>query len=112
MRYWCQAGDLVSAEHFIQPQTQGALESRFRGLFTQRVPRLWWFVLDILCATRGWRVQKPSTETNMTGPLPELMKLFLMLLGYTHRLVPSPIVIRKASSSNWWKQIQKLIVKH
>ena len=55
MRYWCQAGDLVSAEHFIQPQTQGALESRFRGLFTQRVPRLWWFVLDILCATKKYK---------------------------------------------------------
>ena len=55
MRCWCLVGVHVSAEHFIQPQTQGALESRIHGLFTQRVPHLWWFVLDILRATKKYK---------------------------------------------------------
>lgn len=43
--------------------------------------------------TRSWRLDIPETYNIKT-----LIKLFLMIVSYTHRLVPSPIIIRQASA--------------
>ena len=54
--------------------------------------------------------QRPRIEPNINGKK-KSMKWLLMILCY-HRVMPSPAVIREASPSNWWKQMQRPTVKH
>lgn len=72
-------------------------------------------------ADNAWRVRTQSLDnpethdrSNMNGykGKKKSMKWFLMILHYTHKLLPSLIVIRDASSCNWWKQIQRFAAKH
>lgn len=55
--------------------------------------------------TKDWIAQTPRIEANTTGK--KSIKWFPMIFCYTHRSLPSPTVIRKLSSINCWKQMQR-----
>lgn len=58
---------------------------------------------------RSWMSERPRIKPNMTG---ESKLRQWKDACYNHKLAPSPIVIREASFSNWWKQTQRPTVKH
>jgi hypothetical protein len=85
--------------------------AQFETHATRGIPHL---ILPRGPGTRGWVSHRPRIESNTTGQKrkKQSTKWFLMIPCYTRRLEPSLIVIREASSSNYWEQIQRPTAKH
>jgi hypothetical protein len=62
--------------------------------------------------TKERMAQIPKIEPNTTEKKKEPMKGFLMVFLYIQRSVPRPIIIREASFSNYWDQMQRNKAKH
>lgn len=65
---------------------------------------------DTTWRARTQRLDIWDTELNTTGK--QSMRWFLMMFCYSRRLVPSPVVFREVSPSNWQKQMQRPTSKH